>query len=190
MPSFSFNEKWFKLSYRCLYSSVAVLSCLQESVTLTLIIQPIINNGINQVNKRFCLIGRNRSTIRRNNQVFHDTNVVHFWFRGRSLHARKSSGYNRCKVSDFNGGLGKACVHDMKMTRQTCRLFHDVFTLHCLTALMWLGVQGNGAVLTTNSSSFDGVNTTKAATTQSSEQSDLRPTKDSNNFTLGTKLIF
>ena len=116
MASFSLNEKWFKLSYRCLYFSVAVLSCLQESVTLTVIIQPIINNEINQVNKRLCPIGRNRSTIRRNNQFFHDTNVVHFWFRGRSLHARKSSGYNRCNVSDFNSGLGKAKLSRLVFT--------------------------------------------------------------------------
>ncbi|XP_074609983.1 neuronal acetylcholine receptor subunit alpha-3-like isoform X3 [Acropora palmata] len=59
----------------------------------------------------------------------------------------------------------------------------DIVSLACVALLVFQS-EGKGAVLTTNSPSFDGVNTTKAATTQSSKQSDLRPTEDSNNFTL------
>ena len=71
----------------------------------------------------------------------------------------------------------------------TCRLFHGVFTLHWLTTLMWLGLQGKGVGLMTSSPSFGGVNTTEATTTEQSKDLDTRPSKDPLNYTLGTKII-
>lgn len=72
------------------------------------------------------------------------------------------------------------------------RVFHGVFLSHFLITIMWLGMQGKGYGLATDSESVDGNNNT-TSTSVSERQKELAttPTKASAyNDTLGTKLYF
>lgn len=74
-----------------------------------------------------------------------------------------------------------------KMILANCRVFHGVYTFHFLIGITWLALQGKGAGVETNSQLFDGVNSTKASTTEQPKELLADPTKDPDNFTLGTK---
>ena len=69
------------------------------------------------------------------------------------------------------------------MALEICRALRGVYTFHLLTAVIWLGLEGNGAGLLTNNQSFDGI---KATSTEQPMDLVTSPTEELNNDTLGT----
>ena len=77
------------------------------------------------------------------------------------------------------------CIHGKNMILEAVR------TSHLLIAIIWLGIQGNGAGLITDSKGFDGINSTTSTTPTSELQKDMvnsAAKADVYNGTLGTKL--
>ena len=72
------------------------------------------------------------------------------------------------------------------MALEICSALRGVYTFHLLTAVIWLGLEGNGASLLTNNQSFDGINATKATSTEQPMDLVTSPTEEPTNFTLGT----
>lgn len=72
------------------------------------------------------------------------------------------------------------------MALEICRALRGVYTFHLLTAVIWLGLEGNRAGLLTNNQSFDGINATKATSTAQPMDSATSSTEEPNNDTLGT----
>ena len=110
---------------------------------------------------------------------------------------------NRCDNSDTPSvpslsliSIGKhaeGCIHDLKMSLEGAgRGFHGVFLSHFLIAIMWLGMQGTGYGLVTDSESVDGINNTKSTSVvQRPKELATTPSKAlAYNDTLGTKQYF
>ena len=72
------------------------------------------------------------------------------------------------------------------------RVFHGVFLSHFLIAIIWLGMQGKGYGLVTDSESFDGINnTTSTSVRERPKELATTPKKaPTYNDTLGTKVYF
>ena len=91
------------------------------------------------------------------------------------------------------GRSAEGCIHDLKMTlEEVRRVFHGVYFSRFLIVMIWLGMQGIGDGLVTNSKSLDGIN---ATTTSASERptellATIPTTPPAYNNTLGTKLYF
>ena len=110
---------------------------------------------------------------------------------------------NRCDTSDTPsapslslisiGKYAEGCIHDIKMTLEGIRRgFHGVFLSYFLITIMWLGMQGKGYGLETDSESVDGIyNTTSTSVIQRAKELATTPSKASAyNDTLGTRLYF
>ena len=87
----------------------------------------------------------------------------------------------------------EGCIHDLNMALEGVRRgFHGVFLSHFLIAIMWLGMQGKGYGLVTDSESVDDINnaTSTSVIHRPKELATTRLEAPAYNDTLGTKLYF